>query len=125
MELWDVMQRRRSVRRYTDEKLSPAVIDQILMAGLSAPSSRNIRSCEFVVVQEREVLQKLASIKNAGAAMLANAACAIIVLGDGSKSDVWVEDCSIAMEHMHLMAASLGIGGCWVQCRVREVPVDK
>ena len=120
MELWDVMQIRRSVRRYTDEKLEPAVINKILMAGLSAPSSRNIRPCEFIVVQEREALQKLTYVKNAGSAMLTNAACAIIVLGDSSKSDVWIEDCSIAMEHMHLMAASLGIGSCWVQCRLRE-----
>ena len=78
MELLDVMQTRRSIRRYTDEKLSPAVIDKILMAGISAPSSRNIRPYEFIVVQEREMLQKLAYVKNAGAAMLTNAACAII-----------------------------------------------
>ena len=33
---------------------------------------------------------------------------------------VWVEDCSIVMANMHLMADALGLGSCWVQCRLRE-----
>ncbi len=45
---------------------------------------------------------------------------AIVVCGDSSKSDVWVEDCSIAALILHLAATDLGLGSCWVQLRKRE-----
>ena len=44
----------------------------------------------------------------------------VVVLGDEELSDVWTEDCSIAMASMHLMASSLGVGSCWIQGRLRE-----
>ena len=52
--------------------------------------------------------------------MLETADCAVVVLGDSHKTDIWAEDCSIAMAHMHLMADSLGVGSCWVQGRLRK-----
>ena len=52
--------------------------------------------------------------------MLDGADCAVVVLGDSDKTDVWTEDCSVAMAHMHLMADSLGLGSCWIQGRLRE-----
>ena len=52
--------------------------------------------------------------------MLAGADAAIVVLGDETKSDVWVEDCSIVMANMHLMASALGVGSCWIQGRNRD-----
>lgn len=42
-----------------------------------------------------------------------------MVLGDTSVTDVWVEDCSIAMTIMQLEAETLGIGSCWIQIRNR------
>lgn len=52
--------------------------------------------------------------------MLENAGCAILIFANPEKTDVWVEDCSIAMSNMHLMADSLGLGSCWIQGRLRE-----
>ena len=52
--------------------------------------------------------------------MLKEAQCAIVVIGDETEQDVWIEDCSVAMANMHLMASSLGIGSCWVQGRLRN-----
>lgn len=52
--------------------------------------------------------------------MLAQASCAIVVLGDTLRSDVWIEDASIVMTYMQLQAVDLGIGSCWVQCRLRS-----
>ncbi len=120
MELFDVMVKRRSVRNYTDEKIPADKLEKILQAALLAPTSRNICPCEFIVVQDDETLQKLSKAKNAGSAMIAQAACAIVVVGDGEKTDVWCEDCSIAMTYMHIMATDLGLGSCWVQCRLRR-----
>ena len=42
-----------------------------------------------------------------------------VVIANAEVSDVWIEDSSIAMANMHLMADSLGIGSCWIQGRLR------
>ena len=120
MELLDTMLKRRSIRQYTNEKISKENIEQILQAGLLAPSSRNIRPCELIVVESKDTLEKLSHCKTFGSKMLKDASHAIVVLGNKNKSDVWIEDCSIVMTYMHLMATSLNIGSCWVQCRLRN-----
>jgi len=120
MELLDVMLKRRSIRKYTGNPVSEEKIDKILKAGLLSFSSRNFDPWEFIVVKDKNTLCSLSQCKAAGSAMLAEADCAIVVIGDAEKADVWVEDCSIAMTYMHMMAAEQGVGSCWIQCRLRQ-----
>lgn len=119
MELLEIMSRRRSVRTYTKEPVPEEKLQKILKAGLLSASGRAVRPWEFLVVREKETLKKMAKSREAGAAMLENADCAVVVLGDEEKTDVWTEDCSIAMANMHLMADCLGVGSCWIQGRLR------
>ena len=73
------------------------------------------------MVQEKEALQALAKCRVGTGKMLEQAGCAIVVFGNTEVTpDVWVEDCSIAMSNMHLMADALGLGSCWIQGRCRE-----
>lgn len=125
MELLDIMRKRRSVRTYTGEAVSEENLTRILQAGLLSASGRAIRPWEFVVVQNKETLDTMSRCRVGGSKMLEGADCAIVVLGDEEKTDVWVEDCSIAMANMHLMADSLGVGSCWIQGRLREAPGEK
>lgn len=122
MDLLEVMQKRRSVRTYTEEAVTEENITRILQAGLLSASGKAIRPWEFIVVRNKETLKKMSECRIAGSKMLESADCAIVVLGDEEKSDVWVEDCSVAMANMHLMADSLGVGSCWIQGRLREAP---
>lgn len=122
MELLDMMEKRRSIRSYTEEKVEEEKLTKILQAGLLSASGKAIRPWEFIVVREKETLQSLAKCRVAGSKMLEEADCAVVVLGDSDKSDVWIEDCSVAMANMHLMADALGVGSCWVQGRLREAP---
>lgn len=119
MELLEIMRRRRSVRTYTTEAVSHEQIKQILQAGLLSASGRTKRPWEFIVVQDKAALNQLAECRVGSAQMLKQAAAAIAVIGDSRKSDTWIEDCSIAMSNMHLMADSLGLGSCWIQGRMR------
>ena len=120
MNLLEIMQNRRSVRTYTGEKIPKEKLDKILQAGLLSASGRGRKPWEFVVVQEKITLEKLSHCRVGAAKMLENAGCAILVFADPEKTDVWVEDCSIVMSNMHLMADSLGLGSCWIQGRLRE-----
>jgi nitroreductase len=63
--------------------------------------------------------------KEHGATFLRDAALGIVVCGDDTKSDVWVEDCSIASIVVQLIAQSLGLGSCWIQIRKRDHSTHK
>lgn len=120
MDLLKIMQERRSIRKYTGEEIPKEKLDKILQAGLLSPSGKNIKPWEFIVVHEKETLHYLATARmGSSSKMLEGADYAIIVLADSEKTDVWIEDASIAMTNMHLMASYLGIGSCWIQGRTR------
>ncbi len=122
MELMDVIKRRRSIRSYDPGSIPREILDRVLMAGLLSPSGRNTKPWEFIVVEDREMLNKLAGARTGNADMLKGASCAIVVVGDEELTDTWVEDCSLAMLNMHLMADHLGLGSCWIQGRMRFAP---
>ena len=120
MDLMELLLNRRSIRKYTGERIPEKDLEKILQAGLASASGRNRKPWELVVVQDREMLEKLSHCRTGAAKMLEKAGCAILVFADMAKTDVWTEDCSIVMSNMHLMAASLGLGSCWIQGRLRE-----
>lgn len=119
MELYDVILKRRSVRSYTAEEIPKEKLRRIIEAGLLAPTGRNRKPCEFYVIGDKALLKSLSEIKPAGGAMLKDCAAAIVVMGDSDKSDTWIEDASIALSYMQLMAADRGVGSCWCQIRLR------
>ena len=123
-DLLEMLLQRRSIRKYTGEPIPDEMIDRILEVGLASETSRNTRCWEFIVVRNKETLAKMAHFRLHSALMLEGADAAIVVVADENKSDVWTEDCSIAMAHMHLAADQLGLGSCWVQGRLRRCEDD-
>lgn len=117
----DLVQMRRSIRKFTEEELKPEELQTILRAALMSPTSKSSRSWHFVVVDEKPLLEKLALCKEAGAAFVADAPLAVVMLGDTAATDVWVEDASIAAVTMQYQATELGLGSCWAQVRNREM----
>ena len=116
----DLLRTRRSVRKFAGKPIEQDKLDQLIEAILRSPSSRGLNPWEFVVVRDPQTLSDLAVAKPHGASFIKNAPLAIVVCGDAGKSDVWVEDCSIAALICHLTAADLGLGSCWVQLRMRD-----
>ncbi len=114
-----LIRKRRSIRRFLDKPVEKEKLDLLVEAALRAPSSRGVNPWHFVVVTDREMLNRLSQSKEHGSAFLKNAAAGIVVCADASKSDVWVEDASIATTVIHLAAASLDLGSCWIQIRER------
>ena len=98
MEFMDVLLKRRSTRKFSDEKITKDELDKILKAGLLAPSSMNRKPVNFLVVERKETLSQLAKSKDHGAELIAGADKAIVVIAD----------------------TDLGIGSCWVQIHLRE-----
>ena len=125
-ELIDTIFSRRSIRRYTGEPVSEEDIRTLLEAAMAAPSASNRKPWHFVVVYERETLNRLAEAHKY-AKMLNEAPLCISVCGDQSVSErFWVQDCSAATENLLLAAAALGLGAVWCgvhpsQDRVKDV----
>ena len=108
---------RHSIRKYTGGHIPAEDLELIVKAGMSAPSAVNIRPWSFIVVTEREIMDKLcASLPYAK--MLDKAGAALIVCGVPDKDDTfakdfWIQDCSAASENILLAAHSLGYGAVW------------
>jgi len=114
-----ILYNRRSTRKFLDKKIEETKIKNLLTAALLAPSSKGSRPWEFIIVDDPALLAILATSKPHGASLLKHAPLAIIITGDKTKSDVWVEDCSIASIFVQLEAEALGLGSCWVQINRR------
>ncbi|MCQ2496301.1 MAG: nitroreductase family protein [Lachnospiraceae bacterium] len=116
MEVKEALLKRRSVRKYTDEKVSASDTDILLHAAMSGPSACNKRPWEFFVVTDEAVLEKLRSATKFSGI---TAPMAIIVCGNLSRAlplemkDYWIQDCSAATENILLSAVDLGLGTVW------------
>lgn len=115
-----LLQNRRSIRKYKNKAIDADTIDLLVEAMLRAPTSMGKNSWQFVVVTESDTLEKLSRAKPHGATFLKNAPLGIVVLGDPGISDVWIENSAIASIYIHLAAASLDLGSCWIQIRERQ-----
>lgn len=115
----DLLRSRRSIRSFLDRPVTPEKIALLTEAVLRAPSSRGINPWGFVFVTAPDTIARLAQAKPHGAAFLAKAPLAVVVYADPTQSDVWVEDAAIATLIVHLAAADLGLGSCWIQIRQR------
>lgn len=114
-----IVQTRRSHRSFTDEEISADDVRIILRAALMSPTSKGRRAWQFVVVDDKLAIEKLADAKNSGAQFLREAPLAVVVLGAPQENDCWIEDGSIAAVSMQYQAEELGLGSCWAQMRGR------
>ena len=115
----DLVRKRRSIRRYTNQPLGESHIATLKETALRSFSSRRIDPWEFIFVTDAGLLQKLARAKH-GAVCLEGAALGIVICADSAQSDVWIEDCSVAATMLTFAAEELELGSCWVQIRNRN-----
>lgn len=120
----DLLKQRRSIRKYQPQNIENDKISSLKKALLLAPSSRNLKHLQYMFIDNKELLEKISNCKP-GALFLKNSALGIIVIGDESISDTWIEDASIASIIVQLEAEALGLGSCWIQVRNRNHDDDK
>ncbi|CCH49005.1 nitroreductase family protein [Pseudodesulfovibrio piezophilus] len=111
----DLINSRRSIRKYTEKPIPEEMIHSLLEAAMMAPSAGNAQPWQFVVVTENALLKKASKI-HPYVTMAASAQLGILVCGDLSKEKYpgfWVQDCAAAMQNMLLAAHALGLGAVW------------
>jgi nitroreductase len=109
----DMIKKRRSIRKYTDQAVTGEQIRQLLEAAMAAPSGSNIQSWEFVVVRDPNLKKQLAQT-HTWSSMAADAAVVFVVCGNERASHHWIEDASAATQNLLLAATALGLGAVWV-----------
>lgn len=90
----DLVQKRRSIRKFTDEEIKAEDLQTILRAALMSPTSKGTRAWHFVVVDDKSLLEKISLCRLMGSQFIAGAKVAIVVLGDREVTDAWCEDAS-------------------------------
>jgi nitroreductase len=116
VETLDALMTRRSVRAFTDEPVTPEQLDVLLRAAMAAPSASNGRSWRFVVVRDRERLERISNATLFSKPM-AGAAVGLVICADRPTlkyPGFWVIDCSAAIENLLLAAHATGLGGVWI-----------
>jgi len=113
--LFELLKNRRSIRKYQPKAVEQEKIEIITKAALMSPASKRSNPWEFIVVQDKETLQKLSESRPHGSQFLSDSPLGIVVIADTTKSDVWFEDASIAATIIQLQAQYLGLGSCWIQ----------
>ncbi len=103
---------RKSVRKYLPKPVEKEKVQTLLKAGMAAPSGKDVRPWEFVVVTDRAALDSMAAALPY-AKMLTHAPMAIVVCGDTTKSSYWYLDCSAATQNILLAAEALELGAVW------------
>ena len=125
MDFKDLVQKRRSIRKFTDEEISSEQLQLILRAALMSPTSKGTRAWHFIVVDDKDMLEKMSNVREMGSQFVAGAAVAIVVLGDRDVTDAWVEDAALAAVTMQYQAAELGLCSCWCHIRNRFSAVQE
>ena len=106
---------RRSVRSFTSKPIAKEIVEELLRAAMSAPSAGNEQPWQFVVIDDRKMLDRIIDV-NPNAKMCKEAQAAILVCGDTTKEKYpgfWVQDCSAAAQNILLAAHEKGIGSVW------------
>ena len=107
---------RRSVRTYLDKPVEEDKIRQLLAAAMQAPSAASQKAWEFIVIQDRMRLKQL-SAYSPYAKMMANAALAIVVLGNTQRMvlhGMWQQDLGAATQNILLEAVNQDLGAVWL-----------
>jgi nitroreductase len=115
MNTLEAISTRRSVRSFTSKPIAKEIVEELLRAAMSAPSAGNEQPWQFVVMDDRRMLDRIIDV-NPNAKMCKEAQAAILVCGDTSKEKYpgfWVQDCSAAAQNILLAAHDKGIGSVW------------
>jgi len=117
---FELLKTRRSIRKYLPKAVEQDKINLITRAALMSPASKRSNPWEFIIIEDKQMLLKLSESRSNGSQMLVDSPLGIVVIADSTKSDVWLEDASIAAIIMQLQAQDLELGSCWIQIYGRD-----
>lgn len=127
MDSLELLLSRRSIRRYKQVPVEKQTMLTLIRAGMAAPSAFNQQPWEFVIIQDKTLLGKVATL-HPYTSMAKYAAGFIVVCAAPKKDkrslDMWPQDCAAATENVLLAAHSLNLGAVWIGIYPNEEYMD-
>lgn len=111
MDAIEVLKTRRSVRSYTNQPVSKAMIEDIIDCARLAATARNEQLWEFVVVTDAAARTRLGGLATNGPFIAEAPVCVVVLCKEGTY---YLEDGSAATQNILLAARAHGLGSCWV-----------
>jgi nitroreductase len=117
VDVIETIYKRRSIRNFLDKQVEKDTIINLLKAATAAPTAANSQPWEFIVIDK---VEKLSKLKDTFIFAGYNAPVAIVVCGNmklafkGPGQEMWVQDCSAAIENILIAATSMGLGSVWI-----------
>ena len=121
MNFFEVIEKRKTFRNYSERPVERELLDAIVGIAKTAPSSRNTKSSAFMIIEDHDTLVALSQMRDYGAAPLKNAQAAILVMGDTTKTDLWVDNCAISATFIQLAVTAMDLVSCWIHINDRPV----
>ncbi|MEJ5256800.1 MAG: nitroreductase family protein [Fervidobacterium sp.] len=112
MELRDVILQRRSIRQYKNETVPYEKLQEIAKYALLAPSGRNQKPVDIVIVTDKHVIEKIKKSREGAFSFLSTAPACFVIVADESSS-TWISDASIVASYVQLLAVDYGLSSCW------------
>lgn len=110
--------KRKSIRKFSKALIDPQAIQEIVEVGLRAPTSCNTKSTRFILIEDKEMLEKLSKARKMGSKFLAGASAAIVVAVDLDSARRPEADAAVAAAMMQLAVTDLELGSCW--CHIAD-----
>ncbi len=111
---------RRSIRHFTDEKITDEVLNQVLDLSRFAPTARNQQPYYFKIIKDEVLLRKLSEVRGKSSSPIGRAPMAVAIVADSEISKRYVQDGCIAAYHFLLAAWYYGLGTCWIAAMDRD-----
>jgi len=107
---------RRSIREFTEQPVEPSILDEIVQAGIWAPSGLNNQPWRFVIVQERQMVESLAELTHYSNVVRAAQALIAVYLDTSAMYDEVKDHQAVGacIQNMLLATEALGLGGVWL-----------
>ncbi len=117
MSLEELIKTRRSIRKFSEQKIDQAVLEKIIEAGNYAPSHCNTQGWKFIFVDNQNIKNEIT--KSGGSHVVKSAPYGILItynlaLSDNLEYKDWIQSSSGAIQNMLLTIHDLGLGGCWI-----------
>ena len=114
MDFKTLIASRRSIRKFEPTAVPEEVVNRLVEATLTAPSSRNSRSTHLMIIDNAETIVRMAEMRDYGSSFMKNAPLVILVMGDTTVTDKWLVNASISATMLQLACVDEGLGSCWV-----------
>lgn len=127
MEIFDALYNRRSIRKYSLQEVSSDQLNEIIKAGMYAPSAVNKQPWHFVTFRSKDSIKRIINV-HPKSKMLENASAGILICFDEQlqhDKGYGPIDCSAATQNMLLAAHAMGLGACWIGIYPRENRVEE